>query len=59
MTTTTISKKIQQIELELAMLKKIFKPERDFDIDEKNWNKVEGLIRRSRKSVYQKIYGKN
>ena len=58
MTTAVLSKKIQRIELELETLKRTFKPEVDFDIDEKNWDKIKNSVKQSRKRVYQKSYGK-
>lgn len=58
MNQTAIEKKIFNIQSELDFLKKFFIKKPDFDIDEKNWRKVNLEVKRTRKKIYQKFYGK-
>ncbi|MFH1462360.1 MAG: hypothetical protein ABIG08_01505 [bacterium] len=58
MNQTAIKEKIFNIESELEFLKRSFLKEPDFDIDEKNWRKVKSEAKKSRKEVFQRLYGK-
>lgn len=58
MTQETLKEKIFNIETKLELLKKAIKKEPDFDIDEKNWRKIEPIARKTRKKLYEKYYGK-
>lgn len=58
MTQTALKEKIFDIETRLEILKKAIKKEPDFDIDEKNWKKIEPTARKTRKKLYEKYYGK-
>jgi hypothetical protein len=55
---TTIKERVFNIESELAQLKKTLKTEPDFDIDERNWNKVKGTAKKIRGQLYKKYYEK-
>ncbi|MDP6571600.1 MAG: hypothetical protein QF747_02075 [Patescibacteria group bacterium] len=50
MNTTTVKTKIRKIESELSLLKRTLLREPNFDIDEKNWKKIEPTVRQIRKS---------
>ena len=58
MNQTIIEKKIFNIQSELDFLKKFFIKKPDFDIDEKNWGKINSEIKKIRNRIYQKFYGK-
>lgn len=58
MTQATLKEKIFDIEKKLEILKKAIKKEPDFDIDEKNWKKIEPIARKTRKKMHEKYYSK-
>ena len=58
MNQTTIKERIFNIESELEFLKRSLSKEPSFDIDEKNWQKVKSEVKKVRKEIYQKFYGK-
>lgn len=53
-----LKEKIFNIEGELEFLKRLYTKEANFDIDEKNWKKIKSEVRKIRKEIYQKYYGK-
>ncbi len=58
MNQTTIKEKIFNIESELEFLKRSFLKEPNFDIDEEGWRKIKSEVKKIRKEIYQKLYGK-
>jgi len=52
-----VRSKIINLEAEIALLKKAIVGVPDFDIDEKNWEKMKPAIKKIRKKVYKKMYG--
>jgi len=58
MTTATIQKKILNLEAELMLLKRSVAKEPDFDIDEKNWKKINPYMKKIRTQVAKETYGK-
>jgi len=55
---TIIKKKIFNLQNELEFLKRFFIKKPDFDVDKENWTKVKPEVKKARKKVYQKFYGK-
>ena len=53
-----IKEKIFNIERDLEFLKRSFLEKPDFDVDEKNWQKVSKELKKSRAKVFQRVYGK-
>lgn len=53
-----LRKKVSDIEAELEVLKVKLERKPDFGIDEKNWKKLRPAVRKTRKELYQKLYGK-
>ncbi|MBI2635431.1 MAG: hypothetical protein HYW79_02705 [Parcubacteria group bacterium] len=53
-----LKKKISRLETELEIIKTELEEKPDFDIDEKNWQKVKPESRKARKELYRKLYGK-
>jgi len=58
MTQAALKEKIFDIETRLEILKKAIKKEPDFDVDDKNWKKIELTVRKTRKKLYEKYYNK-
>ncbi|PIS39599.1 MAG: hypothetical protein COT33_01095 [Candidatus Nealsonbacteria bacterium CG08_land_8_20_14_0_20_38_20] len=58
MTQSTLREKILNLESELKLLKHYVIETPDFDIDEKNWQKIRPEVKKIRKKLYQKFYGK-
>jgi len=53
-----IKERIFNIERDLELLKRSFLEKPDFNIDEKNWQKIKPLAKKIRKKFYQGCYGK-
>lgn len=53
-----IKEKIFGLEVELQMIKKALRKEPNFNIDEKNWLKIEREAKNVRKNLYRRVYGK-
>lgn len=58
MTQEKIKEKISYLERELEFLKHEIFREPDFEIDEKIWRKIRPAVKKIRKRLYQKLYGK-
>ncbi|NCS99823.1 hypothetical protein CO116_00930 [Candidatus Falkowbacteria bacterium CG_4_9_14_3_um_filter_38_19] len=57
-TQTTIKERVLNIQTELEVLKKALLKEPDFDIDEKNWQKIRPELKKIRKELFKKTYAK-
>ncbi len=53
-----LSKKISDLDTELRGLKTKLEEKPDFDVDEKNWQKVRSESKKVRKELYRKLYDK-
>ena len=53
-----VREKIQTIEGEIEVLKRLVVREPDFEIDEKNWQKIAPEAKKIRRELYRKTYGK-
>jgi hypothetical protein len=58
MNQANIKEKIFNIQSELELLKFAVTQNPDFDIDEKNWQKIKAKVKRVRKENYKKLYDK-
>lgn len=58
MTTATLVKKIRDIEMELEGVKRAVKISPDFVVDEKNWEKIQPAVRKTRRALYREQYGR-
>lgn len=58
MRTATIQTKIRKIEIDLSLLKRSITKEPDYLVDQKNWSKVAPQLKKSRKALFQRTYGK-
>lgn len=58
MTKNTVQKKIMDLENDLNAIKKAVQNKPDFNIDEKNWNKIEKKTKDIRKKLYSERYEK-
>lgn len=58
MTSTQVREKIRIIENELEVLKYAVAQEPDFDVDERNWENVKADVKRARRSIFTKTYGR-
>jgi hypothetical protein len=57
MSNTNIKKKIFALEVEIKILRDaIFKKKIDFDADDRVWNSMKSTSKRSRSSLFRKIY---
>jgi len=59
MTQATLKKKIRGLEAELELLKRAVVQKPDFAMDEANWQKVRPEAKATRRTLYQRRYGKN
>jgi len=57
MTTQTLVKKIANLEVEIALIKKTASRRPDFAIDEDNWRKVRKVVKKARAKTYKNVYG--
>ena len=57
-TQTTIKERVLNIQTELEVLKKALLKEPNFDIDEKNWQKIRPELKKIRKELFKKTYAK-
>lgn len=57
MTNAALQKRIAKIEAELKLIKRAGKKRVDFSIDEKNWRKMEGTVKKVRAQLYKERYG--
>lgn len=55
---TAIKEKVFELEAGLQMIKKALRKEPNFDVDEKNWLKIEREAKNLRTNLYRKVYGK-
>ncbi len=53
-----LKKKISRLETELEIIKTELEEKPDFNIDEKNWQKVKPESKKARRELYRKLYGK-
>ena len=58
MTNSNVREKIQTLEGEIEVLKRLVVREPDFEIDKKNWKKITPEVKKIRKKLYKKTYGK-
>lgn len=58
MTNATLVKKVRDIEIELEGVKRVLKREPNFAVDEKNWQKIQPIVRKIRRKLYREQYGK-
>ena len=58
MTQVQLKEKILNLEAQLRYVKRALTREPDFSLDEENWRKVKPQIRKTRKSLYARLYGK-
>jgi hypothetical protein len=59
MTNINVKEKIQTLEGEIEVLKRLVAKKPDFEIDEKNWKKIAPRVKKIRKELYRKSYDKN
>jgi len=55
-TQTTVKERVLNIQTELELLKKTLLKEPDFDIDEKNWQKIRPELKKIKKELFKKTY---
>jgi len=58
MNQTKVQEKILNLESELECLKRLLVDKPDFDIDEKNWQKIKSQAKKIRGEIYRQFYGK-
>lgn len=58
MRVANIQTKIRKIEIDLSILKRSISKEPDYLVDQKNWLKVGPQLKKSRKALFQRTYGK-
>ena len=58
MTKAALRERIVGLQAELELLKKAIIKEPDFEIDERNWRRIRSSIKRTRKKLYQRRYGR-
>ncbi|MEK9153197.1 MAG: hypothetical protein AAB723_01190 [Patescibacteria group bacterium] len=58
MTKIEVAEKILKMENQLEFLKRFFIQKPDFNIDERNWEKVRLTTKAIRGKIYKKTYGK-
>ncbi len=52
----TIKERILNLQTELELIKGVIIAKPDFDIDEKNWQKLKPLLKKIRKRLYKSYY---
>lgn len=57
MTKTEVAEKILKMENQLEFLKRFFVQKPDFNIDERNWEKIRQTAKAVRGKIYKKTYG--
>lgn len=58
MTKTEIRDRVLNLQAQVGMLMKAVVERPNFDVDEENWKKVRVAVKKIRKAIYQKSYGK-
>ena len=53
-----IEEKILGIQNEIEIIKKFFVKDPDFGVDKKNWANIQPEVKKVRKNIYKKFYGK-
>ena len=56
MNKVAVKEKINQLEVEIKLLRTAVKQRPDFDVDEKNWAKVRPALKKARARVAKEIY---
>ena len=56
MTKTDFTNRVQKLEAEVQLLKKAATEQPDLSIDEKNWQKVKGTVKKIRAKLYKERY---
>lgn len=57
MTKIEVAEKILKMENQLELLKRFFVQKPDFNIDERNWEKIRPIAKIVRGKIYKKTYG--
>ncbi len=57
MTKTEVAEKILKMEKQLEFLKRFFVQKPDFNIDQRNWEKIRQTAKVVRGKIYKKTYG--
>lgn len=55
---TTLKEKILDIQGEVELLKRTLLREPDFNIDERNWQRIKPELIKARKDIFKKFYAK-
>ncbi len=56
MTNAVIQKRLSKIEAEIKLLKQAISRPVDFSVDDKNWKKMRGTVKKVRAKLYKERY---